>query len=88
MPVRGVSIEQDSRFKNKEEVLLKSTRFPSVFNERVDMSKVSVPVMRPWIETRVEQMMGFEDDVLVEFIVGLLEGEQVCTQRLFSPSVP
>lgn len=77
MPARGVSLEQDSRFKNKEEELLKSTKFPSVFSSKVDMSKVSLPVLRPWIEVRVEQMMGFEDDVLVEFVMGLLEQEQV-----------
>ncbi|CCU99615.1 unnamed protein product [Malassezia sympodialis ATCC 42132] len=76
MPARGVSIEQDPHFKDKEKVLLQTSKFPSVFSERVDMSKVSVPVMRPWIATRVEQMLGFEDEVLVEFIVGLLEAEQ------------
>ncbi|WFD26219.1 hypothetical protein MNAN1_001196 [Malassezia nana] len=76
MPPRGVSIEQDPHFKDKEKVLLESSKFPSVFSERVDMSKVSVPVMRPWIATRVEQMLGFEDEVLVEFVVGLLEAEQ------------
>lgn len=77
MPARGVSIEQDPHFKDKEKVLLQTSKFPSVFSERVDMSKVSVPVMRPWIATRVEQMLGFEDEVLVEFILGLLEAEQV-----------
>lgn len=75
-PTHGVSIEQDSHFTNKEEVLLKTTKFPSVFGNRVDMSKVNVSVMRPWIATRVEQMMGFEDDILVELVMSLLEAEQ------------
>lgn len=56
--------------------MLESSKFPSIFSERVDMSKVSVPVMRPWIATRVEQMLGFEDEVLVEFVLGLLEADQ------------
>lgn len=83
MPARGVSIEQDPHFKDKEKVLLQTSKFPSIFSERVDMSKVSVQVMRPWIATRVEQMLGFEDEVLVEFIVGLLEGEQVRSLGLY-----
>ena len=77
MPARGVSIDQDSRFKDKEAELLKSTKFPSIFVERVDMSRVSAQVMRPWIATRVEQMMGFEDDVLVEFVTDHLERDRV-----------
>ena len=56
MPARGVSLEQDSRFSDKDASLIKTTKFPAVFSERVDMSKVNVSVMRPWIATRVEQM--------------------------------
>ena len=75
MPARGVSLEQDSRFSGKDASLIKTTKFPAVFSERVDMSKVNVSVMRPWIATRVEQMMGFEDDILAELIMSLLESD-------------
>ena len=75
MPARGVSLEQDSRFSDKDASLIKTTKFPAVFSERVDMSKVNVSVMRPWIATRVEQMMGFEDDILAELIMSLLESD-------------
>lgn len=76
MPARGVSMEQDSRFKNKEDILLKTTKFPSILSERVDASKINMSVMRPWIAMRVEQMMGFDDDILVELVVSLLEADQ------------
>lgn len=72
---RGVSVAEDVRFKNKESALLKSTKFPENFDQKVDTSKVSMEVMRPWIAERVELLLGFEDDVLVEFISGLLENE-------------
>ena len=45
------------------------------FNLQVDMTKVNMDVMRPWIATRVTQLLGFEDEVLINFIYELLEGK-------------
>ena len=73
---RGLSAEQDSRFKDKESDLLQRTKFPSVFAKPVDTSKVSMQVMRPWVSARIEELLGFEDDVVVELIMGTLETEQ------------
>jgi hypothetical protein len=41
------------------------------------MKKVSMDVMQPWIVKRVFELLGFEDEVVPEFVFGLLE-EQVC----------
>ncbi|KAI3620667.1 hypothetical protein CBS9595_002634 [Malassezia furfur] len=73
---RGVAGRDDVRFKNKEDALLKSTKYPSNFDERVDTSKVNLQVMRPWIAEKVEAILGFEDEVLVEFVSDHLESEQ------------
>ncbi|XP_020255723.1 PWI domain-containing protein C825.05c-like isoform X4 [Asparagus officinalis] len=40
---------------------------------RVDMTKVKMDVIRPWIATRVTELLGFEDEVLINFVYGLLE---------------
>ena len=37
------------------------------------MSKVKMDVMKPWIAKRVTELLGFEDEVLINFIYGLLE---------------
>ena len=37
------------------------------------MTKVKMDVMRPWIAHRVTELLGFEDEVLINFIYGLLE---------------
>ncbi|KAA8543831.1 hypothetical protein F0562_021992 [Nyssa sinensis] len=34
-------------------------------------------VMRPWIASRVTELLGFEDEVLINFIYGLLDGKEV-----------
>jgi serine/arginine repetitive matrix protein 1 len=37
------------------------------------MTKVKMDVMKPWIAKRVTEFLGFEDEVLINFIYGLLE---------------
>ncbi|KAL2184544.1 hypothetical protein L209DRAFT_758080 [Thermothelomyces heterothallicus CBS 203.75] len=54
--------------------LLKSTKFPPEFNQKVDMQKVNVQVMKKWIANRVTEILGNEDDVVIELIFNLVEG--------------
>eukprot|EP00249_Psilotum_nudum_P022108 c28376_g1_i2 orf=564-2882(-) len=74
---RGTSAEQDTRFSNKMEKLLKTQKFAPELDQLVDMSKVKIDVIRPWIAKRVTELLGFEDEVLINFIYGLLEGKVV-----------
>ncbi|KAF7357553.1 putative PWI domain-containing protein [Mycena sanguinolenta] len=46
---KGTSADQDRRFADKEQKLLKSTKFPSHFEKKVDMRKVNLNVIKPWI---------------------------------------
>lgn len=41
--------------------------------KKVDMSKVNLEVIKPWITKRVTEILGFEDDVVIEFIFNQLE---------------
>lgn len=45
------------------------------------MRKVNLTVIRPWIAKKVVELVGFEDEVVVEYAMGLLEDKQqpVCT---------
>lgn len=74
---RGTSADQDTRFSNKQAKLLKSQKFAPELEHLVDTSKVNMEVMRPWIAKRVTDLLGFEDEVLINFIYGLLEGKVV-----------
>lgn len=44
---------------------------------QVDMEKVNLDTIKPWITKRVTELLGTEDDVLLEFIVNMLEKEKV-----------
>ncbi|CAN4128352.1 unnamed protein product [Withania somnifera] len=74
---RGTSAEQDTRFSNKQAKLLKSQKFAPELEHLVDMTKVKMDVMRPWIAKRVTELIGFEDEVLINFIYSLLEHKVV-----------
>lgn len=74
---RGTSADQDTRFSNKQAKLLKSQKFPSELDHLVDITKVKMDVMKPWIAQRVTELLGFEDEVLINFIYGLLDGKEV-----------
>ncbi|EGO03892.1 hypothetical protein SERLA73DRAFT_158340, partial [Serpula lacrymans var. lacrymans S7.3] len=65
--------DQDRRFSDKELKLLKSMKFPAEFDKKVDMRKVNVQVIRPWIAKKVVELVGLEDEVVVEYAMGLLE---------------
>jgi len=70
---RGTSADQDNRFSDKEKKLLKTMKFEDVLTKKIDMTKVKVDVLKPWITKRTTEMLKIEDDVVVEFIFNQLE---------------
>ncbi|KAG6854504.1 hypothetical protein C0991_006106 [Blastosporella zonata] len=73
---KGTSADQDRRFSDKELKLLKSMKFPPEFEKKVDMRKVNIAVIRPWIAKKIVELVGFEDEVVIEYAMGLLEDQQ------------
>ncbi len=43
---------------------------------KVDMRKVNLEVIRPWVAKKVTELVGFEDEVVVEYAMGLLEDQK------------
>ncbi|XP_020593813.1 serine/arginine repetitive matrix protein 1 [Phalaenopsis equestris] len=79
---RGTSADQDTRFSNKQAKLLKSQKFAPELDQLVDMTKVKMDVIRPWIATRATELLGFEDEVLINFVYGLLDGKVVDGKKI------
>jgi len=40
---------------------------------QVDMSKINLDTIKPWICKRLTELLGFEDDVVIEFIFNQLD---------------
>ena len=50
------------------------------------MTKVNLEVIKPWITKRVNDILGFEDDVVIEFIFNQLEEKVMsCFCSFFFP---
>lgn len=73
---KGTTSAQDGRFKDKEALLIKSMTFPSEFDIKVDMRKVELSVLKPWIAKTTIELLGFEDDVLIEYVSEILEDQE------------
>ncbi|KKY39885.1 putative pwi domain mrna processing [Diaporthe ampelina] len=56
--------------------LLKSTKFPPEFGQKVDMTKVNLQVMKKWIAGKISEILGSEDDVVIELCFNLIEGSR------------
>lgn len=66
--MRGfTSQDQVSFFPDKEKKLIEGRKWPPEFEEDVDMSKVNLDVISTWIQTRLTQILGVEDDIIVAY---------------------
>ena len=45
---------------------------------KIDMSKVKLDVLKPWITKRINELLKMEDDVVVEFVFNQLEEKVEC----------
>ncbi|EEA19128.1 PWI domain mRNA processing protein, putative [Talaromyces marneffei ATCC 18224] len=61
---------------NVDAKLLKQTKFPPEFSKKVDMTKVNIEVMKKWIAGKLSELLGDEDDVIIELCFGLLESSR------------
>jgi serine/arginine repetitive matrix protein 1 len=59
-------------------------KFPPEFNEKVDLKKVKFDLIKSWISKRIGELLGFEDDVVINFVISSLEAE--VTRNSDSPS--
>ena len=47
------------------------------------MEKVSLDTIKPWITQRINELLGFEDDVVIEFVFNMLESNRVWILTLY-----
>lgn len=61
---RGTSSDQDNRFANKQKKLLKGLNFSPICNTKLNMSKIDVEALKPWIEGKIKDVLEKDDDIL------------------------
>ncbi|KAF2187757.1 PWI domain-containing protein [Zopfia rhizophila CBS 207.26] len=58
-----------------DQKLLKSTKFPPEFDQKVDKNNVNLDIIKGWIAQKITAIIG-DDDVVVETCFNLLEEER------------
>merc|ERR1712025_1080257 len=51
----------------------KTMKFAEGLDRKVDMTKVNVDSIKPWIPQRMTELLGMDDDVIVELVYNYLE---------------
>ena len=76
MALRGVSGEQDGRFADKDARERRRVRLPAEVEAGgpVDLRRVNLGALRPWVAAQLRERLGFEDDIVEGFVLGQLEG--------------
>merc|ERR1711990_1248586 len=70
---RGTTADQDTRFGDKTKKLMKILKFSDQLDQPVDMRKVKLDAMKPWIHEKLVEILGFEDDVVIDYAINQLE---------------
>eukprot|EP00350_Pseudokeronopsis_sp_OXSARD2_P011508 CAMPEP_0170541234 /NCGR_PEP_ID=MMETSP0211-20121228/1018_1 /TAXON_ID=311385 /ORGANISM="Pseudokeronopsis sp., Strain OXSARD2" /LENGTH=100 /DNA_ID=CAMNT_0010843887 /DNA_START=10 /DNA_END=309 /DNA_ORIENTATION=- len=68
-------MDQNVRFKDKEKELIRQWKWPPEFDKSIDFTKVSLDVIKVWVERRMTELLGYEDELISNFVISLLEEE-------------
>eukprot|EP00793_Prasinoderma_coloniale_P001685 PRCOL_00003490-RA len=75
MPVQGTGAST-ARFRDKAQAALRDkAQFSSALDAKIDFSKVVARIddVRVWVEAKLKDTLGVEDDVVEEMVMGLLQ---------------
>eukprot|EP00920_Eleutheroschizon_duboscqi_P009197 GHVT01021032.1.p1 GENE.GHVT01021032.1~~GHVT01021032.1.p1 ORF type:complete len:491 (-),score=45.91 GHVT01021032.1:1779-3251(-) len=65
--LRGTTLEQDVFFQDKTKKMLSTTKWSNLYEKKVDLDKVSLDFLKPWISKRITELLGFEDDIVIDY---------------------
>lgn len=58
---------------NVDKKLLRTTKFPPEFEQKVDMKKVNKDVIKKWVTDEVARILNSDDDIVAELISNTLD---------------
>jgi len=70
---RGTQLDQNVKFQDKNKKLMKEWSWPKIFDQKVDVSKVNLTKINAWIEQRITELLGDDDDIVINFAISQLE---------------
>jgi hypothetical protein len=65
----------------------KPPAFPPEFKQKVDMTKVNLPLIQNWVKQEVVRLLDNEDDIVIGMICTMLENKTVRAPRSSTASI-
>lgn len=83
---RGTSVEQDGRWGKSDEKLMakmaKSGLFAPILDTKVNTTKVNLDVINKWVTQKIIEVVGFEDDILINLVINMLQGNNLDGKKM------
>jgi hypothetical protein len=79
---RGNASEQSTKFSDKEKKLLRDMKFESCLDKEVNLKKIDIDVIKPWITQKITTLLGMEDDVVNEYVFTQLEEKELNPKKM------
>lgn len=84
---RGTTVEQDGRWGKSDEKLIaklsKSGKIDAILNHSIDFKKINLDIISKWVNGRLIEILGFDDDIVSGLIINtLIHSDSVSTYYL------
>jgi serine/arginine repetitive matrix protein 1 len=83
---RGTSVEQDGRWGKSDQKLMakmsKNGMFSAILDTKVNVKKINLDVINKWITQKIIEIVGFEDDILINLVINMLQGDEVDAKKM------
>eukprot|EP01036_Dinobryon_divergens_P031019 gene31019-40354_t len=83
---RGTSVEQDGRWGKSDQKLMESMtkagKFAAILDSKVNLKKVNLDVISKWVHEKIIELLGFEDDILINLVNNMLQGGELEGKKL------
>ena len=70
---KGTNVNQDGRFMNADKKLIEKMKTPPEYKIQIHKNKINLSIIKSWINKKLNDILGFEDDTLTNFIINLIE---------------
>lgn len=83
---RGTSVEQDGRWGKSDEKLMakmaKNGMFSPILETKVNLKKINLDVINKWITQKIIEVVGFEDDILINLVINMLQATDIDGRKM------
>lgn len=77
----GTTVEQDGRWGKSDDKLIakmeKAGKISRIMETKVDLKKVNIEIISKWVQERIIEILGFEDEITINMVINHLQAEVI-----------